>query len=149
MVNTLGLDNRTHYYLGVFPNKLRRGYTRRGMERLPRGRSCISRHSALLPMAMPTARESDPTARGSSEIFHNSLMAESGRIELRRVSPRLTAYKAASTPNGLRFPYQKADAVRRHRLTKLESGARFELAYGPLQTDCLSSLATRTLVTET
>jgi hypothetical protein len=34
-------------------------------------------------------------------------MAEDGRIELHRVSARLTAYKAASTPNGLRLPFVK------------------------------------------
>jgi hypothetical protein len=89
-----------------------RVYTQVGRGPSPRGSSRNSRHSALLPKA----RESDPTARGSDEINHKSLMAEDGRTELHRVSPRLTAYKAASAPNGLHLPYQKADALRRHRL---------------------------------
>jgi hypothetical protein len=41
---------------------------RAGLEAAPRGPSCFARHSALSPM--PTARESDPTTRGKSEIFH-------------------------------------------------------------------------------
>lgn len=80
------------------------GYNQAGTERTPRGRSSVSRHSAL----SPKAREGDPTARGRLEIFQKSLMAEDGRIELRRVSPRLTAYKAVSAPNGLRLPYQES-----------------------------------------
>lgn len=79
------------------------GYNQTGTERAPRGRSCTSRHSA----SSPKAREGDPTARGRLEIFYNDLMVEGGRIELRRVSPRLTAYKAVSAPNGLRLPCQR------------------------------------------
>jgi hypothetical protein len=48
------------------------------------------------------------------EYFTN-LMQEGGGIEPHRAYTRLTAYKAVSTPNGLRLPYQNADAVRRHR----------------------------------
>jgi hypothetical protein len=80
-----------------------KAYNRSGKEWTPRGCSCISRRSA----SSPKAREGDPAARGSFAIFHTNLMAEGGRIELRRVSPRLTAYKAVSAPNGLRLPYQK------------------------------------------
>ena len=118
------------------------GYNRTGIELAPRGRSCISRHSAL----SPKAREGDPTARGRLGIFHNSLMAEDGRIELRRVSPRLTAYKAVSAPNGLRLPCQKPVRFEGIGVIKLESGTRFELVYASLQGMCLSNLATRTLV---
>lgn len=84
-----------------------RVYTQAGREPSPRGSSHSSRRSALSPTAMPRARESDPTGVGR-EDFQNSLMAEDGRIELHRVSARLTAYKAASTPNGLRLPFIKA-----------------------------------------
>jgi hypothetical protein len=60
---------------------------------------------AMIPVL--SALSSSPMARVSGEISFTSVMAESGRIELHRVSARLTAYKAASTPNGLRFPYQR------------------------------------------
>ncbi len=119
-----------------------RAYNRSGKGRIPRGRFCNSRHSA----SSPKAREGDPTARGRLGIFHNNLMAEDGRIELRRVSPRLTAYKAVSAPNGLRLPYQKPVRFEGIGEIKLESGTRFELVYASLQGMCLSNLASRTLV---
>lgn len=65
-------------------------YTRAGRERTPRGRSCFSRRSALSPLA----RESDSTPKGIADDFQSSLMTEDGRIELHRVSPRLTALQA-------------------------------------------------------
>jgi hypothetical protein len=46
----------------------------------------------------------------ASRVFvfcRGGLVAEGGRIELHRASTRLTAYKAGSTPNGLRLPYIK------------------------------------------
>jgi hypothetical protein len=58
-----------------------------------------------------------PHSERSRKSF-SSLMQEGGRIELHRVSPRLTACKAVSTPNGLHLPRQRADALRRHRLTR-------------------------------
>src|ERR1700690_3915227 len=78
--------------------------------RLPRGRSWSSWRSTLLPMAQPKARESDPTVKDSAKSPIRSFMQEGGRIELRRVSPRLTAYKAVSQPNGLRLPHEKLAA---------------------------------------
>lgn len=66
-------------------------------EREPRGRS-NDRHSAL----SPKARESGSLPQGSIQILDN-LDSEGGRIELRRVSPRLTAYKAVSATHGLRL----------------------------------------------
>jgi hypothetical protein len=72
-------------------------------------------------------------------------MAESGRIELRRVSPRLTAYKAVSAPNGLRFPYQKP---MQFEGIGNEAGDRGQdrTGGGGVQTRCLTNLATRSLV---
>jgi hypothetical protein len=100
-------------------------YTWRRRERTPRGRSYFSRHSALSPLA----RESDPARRGSTEDFPNSLMAEDG---IHRVSPPLVAYTAVSTPNGLHLPYQKADAVRRHRLKKGGDGGQVRTGAWPI-----------------
>lgn len=80
-------------------------------ERWPRGRSKYDRHSA----SSPRARESGSLPQGSIQIL-DKLRSEGGRIELRRVSPRLTAYKAVSTPNGLRLPYQKLAAPTRLEL---------------------------------
>ena len=57
-------------------------------------------HSA----SSPQARESDPTVEEARQVF--DLMQEGGRIELRRAYTRLTAYKAVSTPNGLRLPHR-------------------------------------------
>jgi|SRR5271166_6799545 len=78
----------------------RTGYNQAGIEREPRGRSCISRHSA----SSPKAREGDPTARGRLASFHQNLTKEGGGIEPHRAVTRLIAYKAASTPNRLRLP---------------------------------------------
>ena|SRR5271165_1284080 len=55
-------------------------------------------------LPLPQATESDPNQEAAPPSF--SLMQEGGRIELHRVSARLTAYKAVSSPNGLRLPYQ-------------------------------------------
>lgn len=53
----------------------------------------------------PQARARDLTSEDVLE-FYKSLMQEGGRIELHRACTRLSAYKAGSTPNGLRLPYQ-------------------------------------------
>ena len=101
-------------------------------------------------LGLPTLSPS-PQATGSESISRGrpkslaSLMAEDGRIELHRVSARLAAYKAVSTPNGLHLPCQKADAVRRHRLTKAGVRDQDRTGGGALQTRCLTNLATRTL----
>lgn len=77
-------------------------------ERWPRGRSKHDRHSA----SSPQARESGSLPQGSIQILDN-LDSEGGRIELRRASPRLTAYKAVSAPNGLRLPHTKTGRFER------------------------------------
>jgi len=82
------------------------------LERVPRGRSCFTWHSALSPKAQATARESDPTVKESAESPDESLMQEGGGIEPHRAVTRLTAYKAVSTPNGLRLP-EKSRALSR------------------------------------
>lgn len=78
------------------------GYNLNRQEITPRGISNCDRHSALLPRA----GESGSLPQGSIQILEK-LDSEGGRIELRRVSPRLTAYKAVSAPNGLRLPYRE------------------------------------------
>lgn len=95
-----------------------------GLERYPRGRFCFARHSA----SSPQARESDPTVEAAPKIS-NSLMAEDGRIKLRRAYTRLTVSKAVSTLNGLRLPRQNACAsLREGTGVILEPPARLELA---------------------
>jgi hypothetical protein len=61
---------------------------------------------------LPQARESGSLPQGSIQII-DKLESEGGRIELRRVSPRLAAYKAVSTPNGLRLPHVKTGRLER------------------------------------
>jgi hypothetical protein len=95
-------------------------YNQTGTESAPGGRSCNSRHSA----SSPKAREGDPTARGRLEILNKSLMQEGGRIELRRVSARLTAYKAVSTPNGLRLPHERTGGPDQNRTGDLSATSR-------------------------
>ena len=56
----------------------------------------------------------------------DKLESEGGRIELRRVSPRLTAYKAVSAPNGLRLPYENTGRLRRPVSFSLFAGFRAE-----------------------
>ena len=89
--------------------------------RTPRGRSKHDRHSALSPQA----RESGSLPQGSIQIL-DKLESEGGRIELRRVSARLTAYKAVSTPNGLRLPYENTGRLRRPVSFLLFAGFRGE-----------------------
>lgn len=80
----------------------------------------------------PQARESDPT-RKDERRFHNKLMKEGGRIELHRAHTRLTAYKAVSTPNGMRLPNQnlKARARVERAILTLQGRAPYRLATGP------------------
>lgn len=66
-------------------------------------------------------------ARGKHKISYK-FGEEGGRIELRRADTRLTAYKAASTPNGLHLPHQKPMRFEGIGRQRLESGARIELA---------------------
>lgn len=89
------VDFRKRLFAGILGNRL---------ELVPRGNSCFTWHSALSPTARPTARESDPTVKESAESPNEGLMQEGGGIEPHRAVTRLTAYKAVSTPNGLRLP---------------------------------------------
>ena len=98
----------------------------RWAERCPGGRSNRDRHSPLSPWA----RESSSLPQGSARNSNNQ-KTEGGRIELRRVSPRLTAYKAASAPNGLRLPYE-GPAGSRTQFSATARGAAGRLPPGPL-----------------
>jgi hypothetical protein len=110
-------------------------YTMGRLGRSPRGRSCNAWRLSLSPLR--TARESDLTARGLANFPNTILMQEGGRIELHRVSPRLTAYKAVSTPNGLHLPYQMTDALRRHR-SKTGGRDQIRTGGGGMQLRCLT-----------
>ena len=90
-------------------------------ELLPGGRSKYDRHSALSPQA----RESGSLPQGSIQIV-DKMDSEGGRIELRRVSARLAAYKAVSTPNGLRLPHENTGRLRRPVSFLLVAGFRGE-----------------------
>ena len=96
---------------------------------------CIREGIPVLPEhspPSPQATESDPNQEAAPKNL--SLMQEGGRIELRRVSARLTAYKAVSSPNGLRLPHRVACASLREGIGKtLEAPARIELATPPLR----------------
>jgi hypothetical protein len=110
----------------VFPDHARRDYTLSGGNR-------VMAPVLPVPSSSPRARESDLSLIGRI-LSLKSLMVEDGRIELHRVSPRLTALEAASTPNGLRLPHQNADALRRHRFMKdLEAPTGIEPAWQPLR----------------
>jgi hypothetical protein len=69
-------------------------YTWVGRELSPRGSFRNSRHSASLPMA----RESDPTARGNSEIFQTSLVAEGAGHDPASAPKDAADYKSAPLP---------------------------------------------------
>jgi len=117
IVNRQGLTNGRSMTSGFHQSEITDILVKR-MGRLPRGRSCFSWRSTLLPMAQPTARESDLTVKESAKSPSRNLMQEGGGIEPHRAVTRLTAYKAVSTPNGLRLP-KKSRALSRPALVLL------------------------------
>ena len=84
-----------------------------------KGFGLAERRSLLFPGALLHRRGLLPRPErvtSSREAMNSkSLMQEGGGIEPHRADTRLTAYKAASAPNGLRLPHQNADVIRRHR----------------------------------
>lgn len=91
-----------------------RVYTQVGREQSPRGSFHIPRHSALSPM--PTARESDPTARGTTKSFNTSLMAEGAGHDPASALTDAADYKSAPLAVRVNPPYQSTDALRRRRM---------------------------------